>query len=151
MLIEQSEGRKVANLTESGRAYVEQNRAELEAAWNAATNEVDDRAVAIRELDVDSVPLNFLQPIAGTALAAQEPMSPLTALQTIAMFRLVLPDKPIRIAGGRTTCLRDLQSWIFYAGASGCMTGNYLTTAGREPQQDRQMLIDLELEIEQEE
>ncbi|MCF7957855.1 MAG: biotin synthase BioB [Phycisphaerae bacterium] len=104
-----------------------------------------DLAVTLRELSVDCVPINFLNPIAGTPLAGAEPVSPLTALQTIAMFRFVLPDKHIKIAGGRENCLRDMQSWMFYAGASSTMMGNYLTTTGRDIQQDQQMLKDLEV------
>ena len=69
----------------------------------------------------------------------------MTALQTIAMFRFVLPDRQIKIAGGRENCLRDLQSWMFFAGASSCMIGNYLTTKGRQVEDDFQMLADLEL------
>ena len=102
-----------------------------------------DLALQIRELDVDTVPLNFLHPIAGTALADASGVGPLAALQTIAMFRFVLPAKPIKIAGGRESCLRDLQSWMFYAGATGCMIGDYLTTGGRAVADDLQMFTDL--------
>jgi len=107
-----------------------------------------DLALALRDLGVDSVPLNFLNPIPGTPLADDhiEPVSPLTALQTIAMFRFVMPKTPIKIAGGRENCLRDLQSWMFFAGASGTMIGNYLTTHGRDIGQDIQMLKDLEID-----
>ncbi len=104
-----------------------------------------DLAITLRELAVDCVPINFLNPIEGTPLAGAEPVSPMTALQTIAMFRFVLPDKHIKVAGGRENCLRDMQSWMFYAGASSTMIGNYLTTTGRDARQDRQMLKDLEV------
>jgi biotin synthase len=104
-----------------------------------------DLALELRKLEVDSVPLNFLNPIAGTPLEDQEPLAPMEALQTIAVFRFILPDKQIKIAGGRENCLRDLQSWMFYAGASSTMIGNYLTTKGRSPDDDFQMLADLEL------
>ncbi len=103
-------------------------------------------ALTLRELDVDSVPLNFLNPIPGTPLEHADFMTPLDCLRTIALFRLILPDKKISVCGGREKNLRDLQSWIFLAGASGTMIGNYLTTMGRPPEQDRQMLEDLELE-----
>jgi len=108
-----------------------------------------DLAVTLRELAVDSVPLNFLNPIPGTPLAEQknDPVKPLEALQTIAAFRFAMPKTQIKIAGGRQNCLRDLQSWIFYAGANGTMIGNYLTTLGRSPELDHQMLQDLELTI----
>ena len=102
-------------------------------------------ALALRELDIDSIPLNFLNPIGSTPLGNQGSMAPMTALQTIAAFRFALPDRQIKVAGGRETCLRDLQSWMFYAGASSTMIGNYLTTKGRSVQDDLQMLTDLEL------
>ncbi|MBN1845021.1 MAG: biotin synthase BioB [Sedimentisphaerales bacterium] len=104
-----------------------------------------DLALTLRELDVDVVPLNLLNPIAGTPLGDIEPLAPLEALQAVAMFRFVLPDKPIKLAGGRERCLRDLQSWMFHAGASGMMVGNYLTTEGRPAEEDFRMLADLQL------
>ncbi|ABB31814.1 biotin synthase [Geobacter metallireducens RCH3] len=104
-------------------------------------------AMTLRELDVDSVPLNFLNPIEGTRLAGSKLISPLECLKTIALFRLILPTKKIAVCGGREQNLRDLQSWIFFAGASGTMIGNYLTTTGRPAEQDWQMLRDLELAV----
>ena len=106
-----------------------------------------DLAMQLCELDVDSIPLNFLHPIPGTPFAQMEPIQPISALQTIAMFRFVLPTKPIKVAGGREHCLRDLQSWMFFAGASSCMIGNYLTTEGRAASDDLQMLADLALPL----
>ncbi|HEX9024405.1 MAG TPA: biotin synthase BioB [Geobacteraceae bacterium] len=105
-----------------------------------------EMALTLRDLDVDSVPINFLNPIPGTPLEHADQLTPLDCLATIALFRFILPDKKISVCGGREKNLRDLQSWIFLAGASGTMTGNYLTTAGRAPEQDRQMLCDLGLE-----
>ena len=104
-------------------------------------------ALTLRELDVDSVPLNFLNPIEGTRLADADFITPMECLSTIALFRLILPDKKITICGGRERNLRDLQSWIFLAGANGTMVGNYLTTTGRPAEQDWQMLRDLELTV----
>ena len=104
-------------------------------------------ALTLRELDVDSVPLNFLNPIPGTRLEGADFITPLDCLTTIALFRLILPAKKISVCGGREKNLRDLQSWMFLAGASGAMIGNYLTTTGRPPEQDWQMLRDLELEV----
>jgi biotin synthase len=104
-------------------------------------------ALTLRELDVDSVPLNFLNPIPGTRLEGAEFITPIECLTTIALFRFILPEKRISVCGGREKNLRDLQSWIFLAGASGAMIGNYLTTTGRPPEQDWQMLKDLELEV----
>ncbi len=104
-------------------------------------------ALILRELDIDSVPLNFLNPIEGTRLAGAELISPMECLTTIALFRFILPAKKISVCGGREKNLRDLQSWMFAAGASGTMIGNYLTTTGRPAEQDWQMLKDLGLEV----
>lgn len=103
-------------------------------------------ALTLRELDVDSIPLNFLNPVPGTRLEGACNITPMECLKTIALFRFVLPKKKISVCGGREKNLRDLQSWIFMAGASGTMVGNYLTTAGRPVEVDRQMVSDLELD-----
>lgn len=102
-------------------------------------------AYEIRELDADSVPINILNPIPGTPLEGQEVLPPLEILKTIAVFRFVMPDKLIRLAGGRVTGLRDLQPLAFLAGANAAITGDYLTTYGRSVEQDIKMLKDLEL------
>lgn len=102
-------------------------------------------AETLRELDVDSVPLNFLNPIPGTPLENHRSLSPLDCLRAITMFRYFLPNKPISVCGGRETNLRELQSWIFMAGASGTMVGNYLTTSGRDRSIDMQMFADVEV------
>src|SRR5204862_1616228 len=62
-----------------------------------------------------------------------------------AIARFVLPTQELKVAGGREVCLRDLQSWIFFAGADSTMIGNYLTTYGRKPANDHQMVMDLGL------
>lgn len=102
-------------------------------------------ACTLRELDVDSVPLNFLMPVPGTPLAAVRPISPFEALHAIALFRLILPSKEIRICGGRGTALGQYHPLIFLAGADGFMVGNYLTRTGLDPKQDLQVLADLGL------
>jgi biotin synthase len=107
-----------------------------------------EMAETLRELDVDSVPMNFLDPVEGTKLADAHFLTPMECLKTIAIFRFMLPQKNITVCGGRETNLRELQSWLFLAGANGMMTGNYLTKAGRLPELDRQMLTDLELTVE---
>ena len=106
-----------------------------------------EMAETLRELDVDTVPINFLNPVEGTRLAAANFLTPMECLKIIAVYRFMLPEKDLTVCGGREKNLRELQSWIFLAGASGMMTGNYLTTPGRDPEQDRQMLSDLELAI----
>lgn len=104
-------------------------------------------AFTLRELDVDTVPLNFLHPIPGTPLENSQRLSPMEILGVIALFRLILPDKEIKVAGGRQENLRGLQSWIFYAGASSIIIGDYLTAKGSPPQVDLQMIADLGLQV----
>jgi len=93
------------------------------------------------------VPLNFLHPIPGTPLAHATPLEPMEILRIIAVCRFAMPDVDIKIAGGREANLRDLQSWIFHAGATSILVGNYLTTTGRSAADDLQMLEDLGLEV----
>lgn len=102
-----------------------------------------EMAETLRELDIDTVPINFLNPLEGTRLANANFLTPLECLKIIAIYRFMLPSKILTVCGGREKNLRELQSWIFLAGASGMMTGNYLTTPGRLPEQDHQMIIDL--------
>ncbi len=106
-----------------------------------------DLAFTLKDLNVDTVPLNFLHTVPGTPLENTTPLTPMEALKIISVFRFILPDKEIKIAGGRKKNLRDLQSWMFYAGANSTMIGNYLTTAGRSIEEDFQMIKDLELEL----
>lgn len=105
-------------------------------------------AFLLKRIDPDTVPLNFLYPIVGTPLAEIAPLPPQEILRIIAIFRLILPDKEIAVCGGREMNLRDLQSWMYYAGATGAMLGNYLTTTGRVPAEDIQLVRDLALAIE---
>jgi biotin synthase len=107
-----------------------------------------DLAFTLKDLDSNSVPMNFLMPIKGTALEHLPTMSPIEILKTIAVFRIILQTQDIMICGGREANLRDLQSWIFHAGANGMMTGGYLTATGRDTIFDKQMIKDLGLEIE---
>ncbi len=102
-------------------------------------------AFTLRELDVDSIPINILNPIAGTPLSGAKPPTPMEVLKTIAVFRLILPQKNIRVAGGREKNLRDLQCLCLLSGANGLLLGNYLTTPGRVPREDIQMIHDLGL------
>ncbi len=105
-------------------------------------------AFTLRELDIDSVPINFLMPIPGTPLEHSAPLPPLEALLTIALFRFILPNKEIRICGGRGSALGRLHALIFAAGADGFMIGNYLTRSGLDPTEDIRMIRDLGLTIE---
>lgn len=104
-----------------------------------------DLAYELKELQVESIPLNFLCPIPGTPMEQQAPLPSLECLHIIALFRLINPAVNLTVCGGRERNLRDLQSWIFMAGASGMMIGNYLTTTGRSIDDDLGMLKDLGL------
>lgn len=106
-----------------------------------------DMALALRDLQVDTVPMNFLHPIEGTPLGDSETLKPLEILRIIALYRFILPTVNLKVAGGRVLNLRDMQSWIFNAGATSILSGNYLTTAGRSTDEDMQMLTDLGLEV----
>ncbi len=103
-------------------------------------------AHTLRLLGVESVPLNFLNPAQGTPMGRCEPMKPMEILRSIATFRYMMPQAEIRIAGGRQF-LGDMQAMIFMAGASGVMIGDYLTTKGRQVEDDLQMIRDLRLEV----
>lgn len=101
-----------------------------------------EMAVTLKELDVDGIPINFLNPIAGTRMENRPLLKPLEALKCIAIFRFVNPDKNILVCGGREVTLRDYQSWAMFAGANGLMIGNYLTTQGRHIKMDIDMVKD---------
>ncbi len=103
-------------------------------------------AMTLREVNVDSVPINFLMPIKGTPFEELQAITPLEALHSLALFRLILPDKEIRVCAGRGTTLGQLHPLIFAAGADGFMIGNYLTTSGLNPEDDLRMIRDLGLE-----
>jgi len=106
-----------------------------------------EMAFALRELGVDSVPVNFLTPVDGTPMGSRELLDPLEALKIIAIYRLIMPDTEIRVCGGRPATLRSLNALIFTAGADGMLLGNYLTTQGRSPDEDLQMIKDMGLVI----
>lgn len=106
-----------------------------------------EMAYFLKEMDVDSVPINFLTPIKGTPLENQPPLSAIEALKIVSLFRFVLPEKDIRICGGRPL-LGDFASWVFFAGANALMTGNYLTTTGRSFQDDLNLIKNHGLEVD---
>lgn len=93
-------------------------------------------AFTLKELDVDSIPINVLNAIKGTALEKAEKLNPMEILQTFAIFRLILPNKIIRYAGGREHNLGELVPLGFLSGINGMLIGNYLTTGGRGPAKD---------------
>ena len=102
-------------------------------------------AATLRELNVDSIPINILNPIKGTPLSHMRQLAPLEILMTIAVFRFMLPDKDIKLCGGKEKNLRQLLPLGIIAGANSMMTGNYLTTTGRDSKLDMEMIADLGL------
>ncbi|TYS63538.1 biotin synthase BioB [Sutcliffiella horikoshii] len=110
--------------------------------------DIVEMAFSLKELDADSIPVNFLHPIEGTKLAGMDDLTPLKCLKILAMFRFVNPTKEIRISGGREYNLRTLQSMGLYM-ANSIFVGDYLTTSGQASNQDYQMIQDLGFEIEE--
>jgi biotin synthase len=106
-----------------------------------------DLAFELKGLGAECVPINILNARPGTPLGRVEQISPMEAIKYIAIFRLILPASTIKIAGGREVNLRDLQAMAMQAGANGLILGNYLTTMGRNPARDIQMLKDLGFEV----
>jgi len=104
-------------------------------------------AFCLKDIDVDCAPINFLNPVKGTPLQDSHIPPPLELLKIIAIYRLILPKKQIRVCGGREKNLREFQSQIFFAGADAIILGNYLTTKGNEPHRDLQMISDSGLSI----
>lgn len=99
-------------------------------------------AFELRELEILSIPINILTPIAGTPMASLEPLAFSEVLRAVAMFRFINPQAVIRLAGGRNQFGAD-QYQCFSAGANGAIAGNYLTTAGNGLDQDLQTLASM--------
>lgn len=106
-----------------------------------------DLAFALRQLDVDSVPVNFLDARPGTPLAGYPKVEPGFALRALCMFRFVHPRTDLRVAGGREITLRALQAFALYP-ANSIFTQGYLTTGGASPSADHQMIKDAGFELE---
>jgi biotin synthase len=105
-------------------------------------------AAQLAELDPDEVPLNFLDPRPGTPFADLPALDAREALRTIAAFRLALPRTILRYAGGRELTLGDLGTRDgLLGGINAVIVGNYLTTLGRDPQEDLDLLADLKMPI----
>ena len=110
-------------------------------------------AMTLADLGVESVALNFLNPVAGTRLHARldgkSNLTPLDCLKAVAVFRLLMPQAQLTVCGGRQVNLRELQPLLLIAGANRLMSGAYLTTHGRNFATDRQMIEDLGLDLVQ--
>jgi biotin synthase len=94
----------------------------------------------LKEIDPDSIPINFLNPRPGTPLADKHDLTPLDCLKIIAVMRLAMPKKELFVCGGREVNMQEWQEKMFDAGASGTMLGNYLTTRGRSPESDLKLI-----------
>lgn len=94
----------------------------------------------LAELDVDSIPVNFLNAVPGTPLENMLPLPAEEALGIIAVIRLMHPDRDIVICGGRGHALGRFETLVFSAGANGLMVGNYLTTKGGPLDSDRELV-----------
>jgi len=103
-----------------------------------------DMAYTLKELDVDSVPVNVLIPIKGTPLEMVEPISAEDAIRTICIFRIILEDKTIKVAAGREATLKDSQIKAFAAGANGMLIGGYLTVKGASLEDDYALILEIE-------
>jgi len=109
--------------------------------------DIIDLAFTLREMKVDSIPINFLMAIPGTPLEKEREMTPQKCLKILCLFRFLNPQSEIRIAGGREVQLRWLQPLGLYA-ANSIFIGDYLTTKGQPPEDDFKMIRDLGFEIE---
>ena len=110
-----------------------------------SAEDVYSMAKTLKDLDVDSIPVNFLHPIKGTPLEKANFLTPVKCLKILVALRLAMPNKEIRICGGREYNLRELQPLGLFP-ANALMVGNYLTTKGRSLEKDAQMIKDLGME-----
>ncbi len=108
-----------------------------------------DLAYAVRELQIDSVPINFLHPIEGTPFEGYRHLSPMKCLKVLCMVRFLNPAADLRAAGGREVNLRSVQALALYP-ANSIFVEGYLTTPGQHAQPAHQMITDLGFEIEEE-
>ena len=106
-----------------------------------------EMAFELATIDPTSVPINLLNPRTGTKFGDRPLMDPWEVVKWIAIFRLILPDALFRLCGGRVENLHELQPLAVKAGLNGVMMGNFLTTLGAEPADDREMFTDLGLNV----
>jgi biotin synthase len=103
--------------------------------------EVIDTIFALRALESDSLPVNFLMPFDGTPLAGTTLLTPMTCLKILALARFACPDREVRIAGGREMHLRSLQTTALHL-ANSLFLGDYLTSEGQAARADLEMIAD---------
>ena len=106
-----------------------------------------EMAFELSEINPTSVPINLLIPKAGTKFGEREVMDPWEAVKWIAIFRLIIPGALFRLCGGRVENLGSLHKLAVKAGLNGVMMGNFLTTLGAEPAEDRAMFEELGLNV----
>jgi biotin synthase len=119
----------------------------LIAGMGESDTELVDVAFALRELDPDSVPVNFLIPFEGTPLAGQWALTPQRCLRILAMVRFTCPDAEVRLAGGREIHLRSLQPLALHI-ANSMFLGDYLTSEGQAGARDLEMIADAGFTVE---
>ncbi|MCX6394124.1 MAG: biotin synthase BioB [Solirubrobacterales bacterium] len=110
-----------------------------------------EMAFQLAEINPTSVPINLLNPRPGTKFGDRDYMEPIEAVKWIAIFRLIMPEALFRLCGGRVENIADLQPLAVKAGINGVMMGNFLTTLGNTPEQDRAMFEDLGLNVARQE
>jgi len=111
-------------------------------------DDIIDLALALRAMDIDSIPVNFLHSIPKTPFEQKSELTPQKCLKTLCLFRFVNPSKEIRVAGGREVNLRSLQPLSLYP-ANSIFVNGYLTTPGQEASDAHQMIADLGFELDQ--
>ncbi|MCP1109003.1 biotin synthase [Lachnospiraceae bacterium PF1-21] len=119
-------------------------------AMGESPEQLVEMAFALKELDIDSIPINILNPLPGTRLEKQAPLSVEEILRTIAVFRLILPDRNLRFAGGRERALKEDEYLGYTAGINAMIVGNYLTTPGKTFEQEKNNLARIGLSFEYE-
>src|SRR5215203_144570 len=106
-----------------------------------------EMAFELSEINPTSVPINLLNPRSGTKFGGRDLMDPWDVVKWVAIFRLILPDALFRLCGGRVENLQDLAPLAVKAGLNGVMMGNFLTTLGVEPAEDREMFEEVGLNV----
>lgn len=104
-----------------------------------------DMAFLLKKLDIDGIPINILNPIKGTPYENKKVLSPFEILKTIAIFRIILKNKNIKIAAGRENILKDFMGMTFISGSNGMMIGGYLTLRGRNVTEDLKFIENLKM------